>query len=139
MRISKQAISFLILLSFGILFLSFQPVMAGQTLWDSQDSGIKDQLGQAFDDSGPATDIRTITGNVIKVFLAFLAIIFTVLIILAGYKWMTAGGNETRLGEAKAQIRTGIIGFIIILCAYAITEFVYRNIEAVLKEPFIIP
>ena len=139
MRISKQAISFLILLSFGILFLSFQPVMAGQTLWDSQDSGIKDQLGQAFDDTGPATDVRTIAGNVIKIFLAFLAIIFTVLIIAAGYKWMTAGGNETRLSEAKAQIRTGIIGFIIILCAYAITEFIYRNIEAVLKEPFFMP
>ncbi len=138
MKISKHAIAFLILLSFGILTLSFQPVMAG-TLWDAQDSGIKDQLGQAFDDTGPATDIRTITGNVIKVFLAFLAIIFTVLIVLAGYKWMTAGGNENRLGEAKAQIRTGIIGFIIILAAYAITEFVYRNVEAVLVEPFIMP
>ena len=139
MKNFKQVLSFLILISFGILLLSFQPVMAGQSLWDSQDSGIKDQLGQAFDDTGTPTDVRTITGNVIKVFLAFLAIIFTVLIILAGYKWMTAGGNETRLGEAKAQIRTGIIGFIIIICAYAITEFIYRNIEAVLTEPFIIP
>jgi len=139
MKISKHAIAFLILLSLAILTLSFQPVMAGQSLWDSQDDVIKTQLGQAFDDTGPATDVRTITGNVIKVFLAFLAIIFTVLIILAGYKWMTAGGNETRLGEAKAQIRTGIIGFIIIICAYAITEFIYRNIEAVLKEPFIMP
>ncbi|MCK5212204.1 hypothetical protein KAJ89_05885 [Candidatus Parcubacteria bacterium] len=139
MKISKHVIAFFILLSLAILTLSFQPVMAGQTLWDSQDSGIKDQLGQAFDETGSPTDVRTITGNVIKVFLAFLAIIFTVLIIAAGYKWMTAGGNETRLAEAKAQIRTGIIGFIIILCAYAITEFVYRNIEAVLTEPFIIP
>ena len=139
MKISKQASAFLILLSLAILTLSFQPVMAGQTLWDSQDSGIKDQLGQAFDETGQPTDVRTITGNIIKVFLAFLAIIFTVLIVLAGYKWMTAGGNETRLSEAKAQIRTGIIGFIIILCAYAITEFIYRNIEAVLTEPFIMP
>ena len=139
MKISKHVIAFFILLSLAILALSFQPVMAGQSLWDSQDAGITDQLGQAFDETGTPTDVRTITGNIIKVFLAFLAIIFTVLIIVAGYKWMTAGGNETRLADAKAQIRTGIIGFIIILCAYAITEFVYRNIEAVLKEPFIIP
>lgn len=139
MKISKQLLSFIILLSLGILLLYFQPVMAGQPLWDSQDDGIKTQLGQAFDETGSPTDVRAIVGNVIKVFLAFLAIIFTVLIVLAGYKWMTAGGNETRLGEAKAQIKTGIIGFIIILCAYAITEFVYRNVEAVLTEPFIMP
>lgn len=41
-----------------------------------------------------------------------LAIIF---IVRAGITWMSAGANETKVGEAKAQLKSAIIGAIVVL------------------------
>jgi hypothetical protein len=46
--------------------------------------------------------------------------------LVAGYKWMTAGGNEEKVKEAKSQIQHAIIGLAIIIMAYAITYFVFE-------------
>ncbi len=59
----------------------------------------------------------------IEAFLSLLAIIFIILILVAGHKWMTAGGNEEELNKAKSQIKHAIIGLVIIMMAYAITSF----------------
>lgn len=69
------------------------------------------------------TLISTI-GQIINVCLGLLGIIFIVLIILAGFKWMTAQGSEEEVKSAKASLKTAIIGLIITLSAYAIWEFI---------------
>jgi hypothetical protein len=48
---------------------------------------------------------------------------------MAGYKYMTAGGNEEKTREAIDSIRRGIIGLIIIVSAYAITYFVFNSMD----------
>lgn len=69
-------------------------------------------------------DVRTTASNVIKAFMGLLGIVAVVIILLGGFKWMTAGGNEEKLGEAKKLIISGIIGLVIIMSAYAIAQFV---------------
>jgi hypothetical protein len=48
-----------------------------------------------------------------------------VITIIAGYQWMTAGGNEEQVAKAKKNISNAVIGLIIILAAYAITWFIF--------------
>lgn len=74
------------------------------------------------------TEVGDVVASVIKAFIALLGIIFVVLIVLAGNKWMNAGGDEEKVREAKDTIRHAIIGLIIIIAAYAITEFVFKNL-----------
>ena len=50
--------------------------------------------------------------------------------IYAGYNWMTAAGDETKLTQAKNTIRRSIIGVVIIVGAYAIYNFVLINLLA---------
>ncbi|HTK05177.1 MAG TPA: pilin [Candidatus Eisenbacteria bacterium] len=69
-------------------------------------------------------DVRTTVSNVIKAFMGLLGIVAVVIILLGGFKWMTAGGNEEKVSEAKKLIISGIIGLVIILSAYAIAQFV---------------
>ncbi|HTM68500.1 MAG TPA: pilin [Candidatus Binatia bacterium] len=69
-------------------------------------------------------DVRTTVSNVIKAFMGLLGIVAVVIILLGGFKWMTAGGNEEKVAEAKKLIVSGIIGLVIILSAYAIAQFV---------------
>lgn len=79
------------------------------------------------------TDVRIIITNVVKVVLTFLATIFVVLIIFAGFKYMTAGGNDSQIDEAKKLIINAIIGLLIVLSAYAITAFISSRIIAAVR------
>lgn len=69
-------------------------------------------------------DIRTTISKIIRAFMGLLGIVAVVIILLGGFKWMTAGGNEEKVGEAKKLIISGIIGLVIIMSAYAIANFV---------------
>ncbi len=73
-------------------------------------------------------DLRATVGSIINVALSLLGVIVLVIIIYGGFLWMTAGGNDERVGEAKKWIFGGIIGLVIILCAYAIAQFVISNL-----------
>ncbi|MEA1963381.1 MAG: hypothetical protein U9M94_04055 [Patescibacteria group bacterium] len=70
------------------------------------------------------TDPKEMAVSIVRYLMTFLGIIAVVIILLGGFKWMTAAGNEDKLAEAKKLIIAGIIGLIIILCAYAIVNFV---------------
>ncbi len=73
-------------------------------------------------------DVRQTIGKIINVALSLLGIIVLVIIIYGGFLWMTAGGNDEKVGEAKKWIFGGIIGLVIILSAYAIASFVISNL-----------
>lgn len=69
-------------------------------------------------------DIPTAIGQIIGAVLAFVGIIFFVLMIYAGLMWMTARGNEEQVTKAKNLIGAAVIGMIIVFAAYAITAFI---------------
>ena len=73
-------------------------------------------------------DPREMAASVIKIILGFLGIIAVIIILLGGFKWMTAGGNEDKVGEAKKLIGAGVIGLVIILASFAIATFVLTNL-----------
>jgi hypothetical protein len=63
--------------------------------------------------------------KIVKAFLSLLGVIFIFLIILAGYDYMTARGEEQKVEKALATIRRAIIGLIIILASFAIWKFIF--------------
>ena len=69
--------------------------------------------------------------SIIRTMLGFLGIIAVVIILFGGFKWMTSGGNEDKVGEAKKLIISGIIGLVIVISAFAIASFVITNIAGV--------
>ncbi len=84
------------------------------------DTGLGGQLGNK--------DLRTIIGNIINVALSLLGVVAVVIILIGGFKWMTAGGSEDKVEEAKKLIFQGIIGLAIILSAWAIAIFVLNSL-----------
>ena len=69
-------------------------------------------------------DVRTTIASIINVMLGLLGVIAVVIILIGGFKWMTAMGNTENVDSAKKLIFQGIIGLVIILSAYAIANFV---------------
>ena len=70
-----------------------------------------------------------IIGALIGVFLSLLGIIFLCLIIYGGYLWMTSAGNEPKIYKAKQVLTNATTGLIIVLSAYAITQFVFNALH----------
>jgi hypothetical protein len=68
--------------------------------------------------------IDSVVGTGIRVALSLVGIIFLVLMVYAGYLWMTARGEETQIDKAKDIISAAIIGLVIVMGAYAITTLV---------------
>lgn len=78
-------------------------------------------------------DPRVAAVSLVKLLMTFLGIIAVVIILLGGFKWMTAAGNEDKVSEAKKLIGAGIIGLVIILSAFLIVNFVVTNVSTALN------
>lgn len=57
-------------------------------------------------------------------FLAFIAISAVVVIIISGIMFLTAFGNEERLGQAKKIAQWAIIGLVLAMLSYAIVRII---------------
>jgi hypothetical protein len=77
------------------------------------------------------TDPRDMAVNIVKFFMTFLGIIAVVVILLGGFKWMTAAGNEDKVADAKKLLVAGMIGLAIIISAYVIVNFVITTTNSV--------
>ena len=79
-----------------------------------------------YESSTSETTILEILGTGINVGLSLLGVIFIILILLAGYNWMTAAGDQEKISKAQHTIRSAIIGLLIIVGAFAIWMFISR-------------
>lgn len=121
MKISKKITAFLIALAIMIPVagvLAQKPQLTANTL------GVG-----ALDESlalsgGEGSDLRQTIANIINVALGFLGIIAVIIVLVGGFKYMIAGGDESKTKEARGWIISGIIGLAIILSGWAITSFV---------------
>ena len=130
----KKIFLFLTLFFFSIFFVS--NIALAQTEpqvsegYKSISDATKSQTGAFMNTSGLQSSTRAdnIVGSIIKTVLSLLGIVFLILMIISGYQWMIAGGNEDQVSKAKDRIRNAIIGIIIVVLAYAITAFVFKNL-----------
>ncbi len=63
-------------------------------------------------------------GTIISSFLGLLGVVFLVLMVYAGYTWMTAQGDEKKVEKAKDTIKNCVIGLALVLTAYGITRLI---------------
>ena len=113
----------LVLIIAPLLFLK----VASAQLLTNTDSGLVEITDtMAAQANFGQVDIGYLVAKIIRIALGFLAIIFLTLTIIAGFQWMTAGGNEETVKKAQGTIKAAIIGLIIVLAAYAITYFIFQ-------------
>lgn len=139
MTITKNHIfSFIFLIIFSVIQLvmffplaqSVEAQTSGEVLFNNQ-IGVN-EIGQAYGNN--KTDIRIIIAKFILVALGFLAIIFLVLILYAGFRYMTAAGNQDQTKKAISQIRDATIGLFIVLASWALTNFILTVLSRSIKN-----
>ena len=92
----------------------------------AQLSQAQQDLGDVGDSIGADVDntLPELIGNVIQVLLSVLGIIFVVLVVYAGFLYLTDSGDSTKVKKAKTLLTQSVIGLVIIVAAYAISAFV---------------
>lgn len=110
--------------SLGILFFG--------TSVSAVNLGIDDYLKPAQEKAGYAnateTTLAETIGKIVQILLSFVGIIFLILMVYAGYLWMTARGESEQVETAKKIITASLIGIVITLGAFSITAFVVPKI-----------
>ena len=86
------------------------------------------KLGTTAGITGGGKTLPEIIGSIVNVVLGFLGIVFLVLLLYAGFMWMTAQGDEKKVDKARAMISQSVIGLVIIVAAYAISTFVLGSL-----------
>ena len=66
--------------------------------------------------------------NIINGVLGVLGLVCVVIVIIGGINYMTSQGDAGKVKKGKDTILYGIIGLIICVLAFAIVNFVLRNI-----------
>jgi len=125
-KIIKITLSFLILTLVFATVLSLSAVnVFAVPAWED---GLTNLRSGARDLPNANTNLGMAIGKIIQIFLGFLGILAVILILFAGFLWMTAGGDDAKVTTAKNYIKNAVIGIVIILSAYIITSFVLTQI-----------
>jgi len=127
---SKKYFKNLVFVLIAVISLNYY-VLACEAAGTKQD--LKDQLNKAAapgwgGEPSAGNSLPGIIQTAISAFLGLLGIIFLVLIIYAGFEWMTAQGDEEKVTKAKDTLTRAVIGLIIIIAAYSITYFVFSSL-----------
>lgn len=74
--------------------------------------------------NNPTTDASTLITDVLNTAYMWAGIVCVIIIIIAGYFYVTANGNPTQIKRGKDAITGAVIGLVVVLLAFTITQFV---------------
>lgn len=80
-------------------------------------------------------NIFVFIGRLIQVFFGILGVVAVIIIMYAGFIWMTASGDPNKVATAKKILTNAIIGLIIIFMAFAIVTFVIGRLQGIAPPP----
>lgn len=124
----KLVLTIVFTLVLGMMVTPAMPAMADDGDPNPADQEINFGLSYGADTGLGTSDVRKTVSDIINVTLSLLGIVAVVIILWGGFRWMTAGGNEESVSEARKIIFSGIIGLAIILSAYAVARFVLEQL-----------
>lgn len=102
-----------------VFFYHFDPVLATTNQLNT--------VGEAADlNNSPSLPI--IVARVIQALLGFIGIIFTGILIYAGFLYLTAKGEAAHIDQAKKMLTNAVIGLMIIIFSFSITTYILSKL-----------
>lgn len=93
------------------------------------------------DKSGYITDSAnskiTIMADIIIYALGLVGLFFLIMVLYSGFQWISAGGNEEIITKAKTRLKNSIIGFAVIVAAYALTVLIVNMLGASVSDVYL--
>lgn len=80
-------------------------------------------------DMSSAADPESIVQKAVNIILFVLGVLAVIMIIVGGFRYVTSGGDSNKLTSAKNTILYAVIGLIVALFAYAIVNWVVKQVQ----------
>jgi len=68
--------------------------------------------------------IQSLVSGVIGLVFIAASLIFFFLLMAGGIKWMMAGGDKEKAGEARGQLTSALIGLVVVFIAWAVSTVI---------------
>lgn len=118
-----------LIFSFALFALIAPSLVLAVDIGQGQGGLLTNAAGAAgYDSATTDTSFASTLGLVVRMALSLMGVVFMSLIVFAGFTWMTAQGDESKVEKAIGTIRRAVIGLIITVGAYSITQFVVPRI-----------
>jgi hypothetical protein len=77
--------------------------------------------------STPGKSIDSIIQSIINFLSALIGTVAVVMVIVGGYKYITSGGDSSKVSSAKSTLLYAVIGLVIVAMAQFIVQFVLKE------------
>ena len=129
----KKLILFLVCCSFGLSIYSGNMTFADVKPYDTENAcevaGFDDPLICGTKGGNEQKELQHRVKNILEVVYLWIGIIAVIFIVVGGIRYMTSAGDTNKLTLAKNTITYSIVGLIVTLAAFAITEFVIGALD----------
>ena len=79
-------------------------------------------------------DLEAVFSNLVNTLLGFGAIILFVMLIVGGFRYLTAGGDPKAVEAARGTLSSAITGIVIVVLAFLILQFIQNFTGANVTE-----
>lgn len=73
------------------------------------------------------TDLHKVANKIVSIFSIIVGIVSVIMIIYAGFRYITSGGDSGKVGNAKNSLIYAIIGLVIVALAQVIVHYVLNT------------
>ena len=121
----------IVFIIFGVSLISTASTHAISTDICTQE-GISPEIKAAngCDGAGSSTNLSDVVVNVINGAIGILSVVVVIFMIVGGINYMTSAGDPGKIEKAKKTILYAVIGAIICVLAFAITNFVVGALKS---------
>lgn len=123
-RLARHLSAFLLLMLAAAFLFAVAPGAHAQDPF-----GLQETYGGIRQKGSFIRDPAVLIGNIVKIALGLVGTVFFLLMLYAGFLWMTARGAQDTVKKAKDMISAAIIGLVIVSAAYAVSNFVIQGVS----------
>lgn len=122
----RIALFALTLVSLFVVSSSLVPVTASAS---GTGDAICDGIKQANNDgcNGGGAALTNVVANIVNIFSVIIGIVAVIMIMVGGFKYVTAGGDSGKISSAKSTIIYAVIGLIIVAMAQSLVKYVVNQ------------
>lgn len=70
--------------------------------------------------------LNIILGRVVNIVAAVAGLIFLAMLLVAGFRWLTAGGDQKALSSARGMLFSAFIGMILVVASFIIAQIIFK-------------
>lgn len=123
---SNTKILFLVILLFMVVGIIALPSFCSAKYTVDQATSFVDTMNKGV--GAEQADYTTIIAKVVQAGLGVVGLVFFMLVFYGGYMWLVARGKEEDIKKAQDTIIAAVIGLVIIVGSYALTNFVFSRL-----------